>query len=56
MAEGTYDFECSRAELLGTDPPSQVEWEAAEQVRRESLLAEQMTVWANFLFKKKSEK
>lgn len=45
MAEGTYEYECSRADLLGVNPPSRVDWEAAEEVRRDSQLAEQMTVW-----------
>lgn len=45
MAEGTYEYECSRADLLGVNPPSRGDWEAAEEVRRDSQLAEQMTVW-----------
>lgn len=45
MAEGTYEYECSRADLLGVNPPSRADWEAAEEVRRDSQLAEQMTVW-----------
>lgn len=44
MAEGTYEYECNRAELLGINPPSQADWEEAERVRKENELAEQMTV------------
>lgn len=51
MAEGTYEYECERAELLGVNPPNQTEWEEAERVRKESELAEQMTVWKNWKFK-----
>lgn len=44
MAEGTYEYECNRAELLGVAPPSRVDWEEAERVRRENEQAEQLTV------------
>lgn len=44
MAEGTYEYECKRAELLGVDPPNQTDWEEAERVRKESELAQQMAV------------
>lgn len=44
MAEGTYEFECNRAELLGTAPPSYEDWQEAEKVRREKEQAEEMTV------------
>lgn len=43
MAEGTYEYECERAELLGINPPNRADWEEAERVRRENQLAEQMT-------------
>lgn len=35
MAEGTYEFECMRAELLGIDKPDQEEFEKARAVRLE---------------------
>lgn len=44
MAEGTYEYECERAELLGLNPPSRADWEEAERVRKENELAQQMTV------------
>lgn len=44
MAEGTYEYECERAELLGIDPPNRADWEEAERVRKENELAQQMTV------------
>lgn len=44
MAEGTYEYECNRAELLGVDPPSRVLWEEAERVRKEQEQADEMTV------------
>lgn len=44
MAEGTYEYECNRAELLGIEAPNQVDWEEAERVRKENELAEEMTV------------
>ncbi|XP_055326514.1 uncharacterized protein LOC129580273 [Sitodiplosis mosellana] len=43
MAEGTYEYECNRAELLGIDPPNRVDWEEAERVRRENKQAEELT-------------
>lgn len=45
MAEGTYEYECQRAELLGINPPNRADWEEADRVRKESELAQQMTVW-----------
>lgn len=35
MAEGTYEFECNRAELLGIDPPDWATFEAARKARLE---------------------
>lgn len=57
MAEGTYEYECNRAELLGINPPSQADWEEAERVRKENELAEQMTVWIweKILFQKQKK-
>lgn len=48
MAEGTYEYECERAELLGVNPPNRTDWEEAERVRKENQLAEQMTVKINW--------
>lgn len=46
MSEGTYEYECNRAELLGINPPSRDKWEEeAERVRGEKEQAEKMTVW-----------
>lgn len=44
MAEGTYEYECQRAELLGIEPPNQVDWEEAERVRKENEQDEELTV------------
>lgn len=44
MADGTYESECERAELLGVAPPNREDWEEAERVRKENELTEQMTV------------
>lgn len=38
MAEGTYEYECMRAELLGIEKPNQEEF---EKVRAERLKQEQ---------------
>lgn len=35
MAEGTYEYECERAELLGLDTPDKEQFEAALLVRQE---------------------
>lgn len=35
MAEGTYEYECNRAELLGIDPPNRADFEAALKVQQE---------------------
>lgn len=37
MAEGTYEYECMRAELLGIEKPNEEEFEKAraERLRRE---------------------
>lgn len=37
MAEGTYESECQRAELLGIEPPKFEDWQEAERVRLEQL-------------------
>lgn len=52
MAEGTYEYECERAELLGVAPPNRTVWEEAERVRKENQLAEEMTVCINLKTKK----
>lgn len=44
MAEGTYEYECSRAELLGNAPPNYEDWQAADKVKREQQQAEEATV------------
>lgn len=40
MAEGTYDFEVMRAELLGIKPPNKEEFEKAREERLEIERAE----------------
>lgn len=35
MAEGTYEYEVERAELLGVTPPDRASWEAAQAERRQ---------------------
>lgn len=50
MAQGTYEAECERAELLGVDPPNRDMWEESERVRKENELAEQLTVVFFFSF------
>lgn len=35
MAEGSYEYECNRAELLGIDPPNKADFEAALKARQE---------------------
>ena len=35
MAEGTYEYECERAELLGISPPDRDQFEAAAQLKRQ---------------------
>lgn len=40
MAEGSYEYECERAELLGIDPPSRVDWEESYKARKEAEDAE----------------
>lgn len=44
MAEGTYEYECSRAELLGIAPPCYEVWEEQDRVRREQEQSQQMQV------------
>lgn len=44
MAEGSYEYECNRAELLGIDPPNKVDFEAAYKVRQEELEKEASNV------------
>lgn len=44
MAEGTYEYECNRAELLGIAPPNHVQWQETEKVRREKEHAEELAV------------
>lgn len=50
MAEGTYEYECSRAELLGIAPPKYEDWQESEKVRRENEEAEEMRVSPNISF------
>lgn len=40
MAEGTYEYECMRAELLGIDKPDQEEFEKARADRLQQEQAE----------------
>lgn len=48
MAEGTYEFECMRAELLGIDKPDQEEFEKAlaerQKVEQEEIEAQEASV------------
>lgn len=44
MAEGTYENECNRAELLGINPPDRVQWEELENARKEKQQAEEFSV------------
>lgn len=48
MAEGTYEYECMRAELLGVEKPNREEFEEKMRLRKEAeqeeLLADQLTV------------
>lgn len=37
MAEGTYEYECNRAELLGISPPDRETFEAADRARLETM-------------------
>ncbi|XP_052889154.1 uncharacterized protein LOC128297527 [Anopheles moucheti] len=43
MAEGTYEYECMRAELLGLAHPSREEFEAKMKLRQETEVEEQLT-------------
>lgn len=48
MAEGTYEYECMRAELLGVEKPNREEFEEKMKLRKETeqeeMLADQLTV------------
>ncbi len=44
MAEGSYEYECNRAELLGIDPPNRDDFEAAFKVRQEEIEKELSSV------------
>lgn len=48
MAEGTYEFEAMRAELLGCEPPDREVFEAAQKERmaaeKEQIDAEELKV------------
>lgn len=44
MAEGSYEYECNRAELLGIDPPNKADFEAALKARQEEIEKEVATV------------
>lgn len=35
MAEGSYEYECARAELLGLDQPNRDEFESAQKLKNE---------------------
>lgn len=37
MAEGSYEYECNRAELLGIKPPNRADFEAAFKVQQEEM-------------------
>lgn len=37
MAEGSYEYECNRAELLGIDPPNRADFEVAFKARQEEI-------------------
>lgn len=37
MAEGSYEYECNRAELLGIDPPNKADFEVAFKARQEEI-------------------
>lgn len=50
MAEGTYDFEVMRAELLGIKPPNKEEFEIAREERLEIERAELEAAEANVYF------
>lgn len=41
MAEGTYEYECERAELLGIEKPDRQTWEKSQQARFEQMQEEQ---------------
>ncbi|XP_053680609.1 uncharacterized protein LOC128731508 [Anopheles nili] len=43
MAEGTYEYECMRAELLGLAHPSREEFEEKQKLRQETEVEEQLT-------------
>ncbi|KAL1373603.1 hypothetical protein pipiens_005131 [Culex pipiens pipiens] len=47
MAEGTYEYECMRAELLGVEKPNREEFEEKMRLRKETeqeeMLADQLT-------------
>lgn len=46
MAEGTYEFECMRAELLGIEKPNQEEFEKARAERLQKEQEEQLAAEA----------
>lgn len=46
MAEGTYEYELERAELLGIAPPNKEDFEAAMQAKREEENAKLLVIWA----------
>ncbi|EAT48560.1 AAEL000455-PA [Aedes aegypti] len=43
MAEGTYEYECMRAELLGIDKPNREEFEEKMRLQKETEQEEQLT-------------
>ncbi|XP_062565144.1 uncharacterized protein LOC134227571 [Armigeres subalbatus] len=43
MAEGTYEYECMRAELLGIEKPSREEFEEKMRLQKEAEQEEQLT-------------
>ncbi|XP_005185430.1 uncharacterized protein LOC131800362 [Musca domestica] len=49
MAEGTYEFECMRAELLGIEKPNQEEFEKARAERLQKEQEEQLAAEAQAL-------
>lgn len=49
MAEGTYEFECMRAELLGIDKPNEEEFEKARAERLEREQEERLAAEAQVM-------
>lgn len=41
MAEGTYEYECERAELLGIEKPDRETWDKSQKERFEQMQEDQ---------------